>query len=101
MQRAAPYPPGCGSVVVRNKHPGLAVVTPYRRLGEQISAAGSRDDLLLVSSMRCRAGDLLPGSSRILPSLPPCASKPPPSSTGEVEPTSRSLSLSSSLSSGV
>src|SRR5207244_3371457 len=40
-------------------------------------------------------------SSRIDPSLPPCAIKPPPSSTGDVEPKSASRASSASVLVGV
>ena len=40
-------------------------------------------------------------SSRMSPSLPPCATRPPPSSTGDVEPRSASLVLSCAVLVGV
>src|SRR5271156_5550733 len=40
--------PSGGAAVIGGEHPGLAVVFPYRRLGEQIRAAGSGNGLQFV-----------------------------------------------------
>src|SRR6185437_4275889 len=52
--------PGGGTAVVRSEHPDLPAVLPYRRLSEEIGAAGGGNDLQLVAPVRRGAGDLLP-----------------------------------------
>jgi hypothetical protein len=49
--------PSGGAAVVGGEHPGLAVVFPYRRLGEQIRAAGSGNGLQFVVLVGTVAGD--------------------------------------------
>ena len=62
---------------------------------------GVADRLLFTAAVRPGLANRVAASSRIVASLPLCANRPPPSRTGDVDPTSTSPALSCSVLEGV